>query len=272
MIRRVHFLFIICLSWCMYCSAVEAEVIRMGYRTNERQPLIDAAPDNSGLYFDLYTLAASKIGCSLEVIRKPKKRIIEDLKAGLVDFYPGFNFTFERANYTYYAENGLPGGDVGISRPDLPDVTHLNQLQGQTMISALGGPNFLANISGVNERRIPEMTIEKAIQLIRLKRDADFYIYNKSSIEFHLKQHNITDIKIHPDCYGGIVPLYLGFSKKSALVNESLNPNYDAGKEKSIDNCATMLDPSCTASRLVDILRELKQDGETQKLYDKYYK
>ena len=67
----------------------------MGYRTNARLPLIAAAPDNRGVYNKIYATAAQQIGCSLRIVRKPKKRILKDLQDGLIDFYPGFDFTPE---------------------------------------------------------------------------------------------------------------------------------------------------------------------------------
>jgi len=64
----------------------------MGYRSNERLPLINKEPFNEGLYQHLYSLAAEKINCQLKVVRGPKKRILKKLKLGKIDFYPGFNF------------------------------------------------------------------------------------------------------------------------------------------------------------------------------------
>jgi len=76
--------------------------ITMGYRTNERAPLIAKAPNNQGLYFDLFSLAAKKVGCQLQVVRKPKKRILKMMRNGEVDFYPGFNFSLKRAKNSFF--------------------------------------------------------------------------------------------------------------------------------------------------------------------------
>ena len=45
------------------------------------------------------------------------------LARGDVDFYPGFNFTETRSEFVFYFENGMPGGDLGISRKGRPAVT-----------------------------------------------------------------------------------------------------------------------------------------------------
>lgn len=64
--------------------------LTMGYRTNERPPLIASAPDNSGLYLEFYQHVTEKLGCQLKVVRGPKKRILKKLYDGEIDFYPGF--------------------------------------------------------------------------------------------------------------------------------------------------------------------------------------
>jgi hypothetical protein len=51
-------------------------VLKIGYRTNERPPNIARAPDNSGLYLDLYQKAAEMVGCELQVVRLPKNKVI----------------------------------------------------------------------------------------------------------------------------------------------------------------------------------------------------
>lgn len=78
----------------------------MGYRLNERLPLINAAPNNEGLYKELFSTALEKINCKLVIVREPKRRIIKKLKNGNLDFYPGFTFSKERSNYVFFFENG----------------------------------------------------------------------------------------------------------------------------------------------------------------------
>ena len=81
--------------------------MKMGYRTNERLPLITQAPINEGIYIDLYRRALKDIGCKLSVIRAPKKRIMYMLEIGEIDFYPGLGYSAERDKYIYYIDSGL---------------------------------------------------------------------------------------------------------------------------------------------------------------------
>ena len=244
--------------------------LTMGYRTNERMPLIAASPNNDGLYVDFYSLVAEKLGCELEVIRGPKKRILKQLKDGEIDFYPGFNFNEHRALFTYYLENGFPGGDAGISRQDFPTITDLSQLEGSTILQALGSPNFVRNLEAVKIYAVPEMTIEKAIGLLRKKR-GDFYIYNHASLNYYLKLHNNKDIKVHPECCGGVEPLYLGFSRRSEHYQEQANPNYLPDQELSPENFPVQLKQGTKAYQLQQLLHQMKQSGETDNIYHQYY-
>lgn len=256
----------VCLPW----QAMASCVIKMGYRTNERAPLIAKAPDNAGLYQDLYAKAAEKIGCTLEVKRDPKKRIIHFLEEGQIDFYPGFNFTEKRAKIARYFDNGLPGGDVGLSHGDVPQITELAQLSGRTLLSAKGSPDFLNGIDGVKVHSVRELTLDKAVKLLQMKR-ADVYIYNKATVEFYLKSKGIKDLVVHPDCCGGIKPLYLGFSRKSPNLTEIPNPDYDAAKPMTPGNFPTLASPDSVAYKFGQALLEMKNSGETDKIYNQYY-
>ncbi len=253
-----------------YNVAAADKIIKMGYRTNERAPLIAKEPDNSGLYKEIYTTAAEKIGYKLNIVRLPKKRILIKLVKGEIDFYPGFNYSKARAEYTYYVENGLPGGDVGLSRADMPNITDLSQLKGKTLLTNRGSPDFLLGVDGVKEMCTSEMDIARAIKILQLKR-ADFFIYNKSSIEYYLKKNNIEGMKVHPQAYGGVKPLYLGFSKSSPLFKGMDNPNYNPDESASPLNQPLIAKPGCVAALFAIALKEMKESGETYKIYAKYY-
>ncbi|MGF1722004.1 amino acid ABC transporter [Vibrio kyushuensis] len=244
--------------------------LKMGYRTNERPPLINKAPNNEGLYSELYRVAAEKIGCDLVIIRAPKKRILKELREGELDFYPGFNFTLQRARYTFYIENGLPGGDIGASRMNFPTITHLEQLKGYTLLKASGGPDYLEGIGGVFVSAEPEMTITDAMELMAKNR-GDFFIYNKASMEYQLKVDGNREIKLHPDCCGGIIPSYLGFSRLSEHISEQPNPSYNNDDPLSNHNRPSMLSAGSIAYKFEQTLKNMYQSGETKLLYKKYY-
>lgn len=261
---------ILFLSLFSFRPVFAENVLTMGYLTNARPPLINQGEDNSGVYQELYKVPAKKIGYRLKVIRLPKKRIISKFKEGEIDFYPGFNFTKERADYTYYIENGLPGGDVGVSTKNFKDIKNLYQLKGHFLLGPLGGPNYVEGIDGIKQHRIAELTIDWAINLIRKKR-YDFYIYNRSSIEYYLSQQKDIDIKIHYDCCGGIKPMYLGFSRKSGLIKETKNPDYDSTLDISPDNFPVTLSNDCFAYKFAKTLGNMRKSGETMAIYNKYF-
>jgi len=245
--------------------------ITMGYRTSVRSPLIEAAPDNSGLYQELFSRAASKAGCELVIVRAPKKRILNDLANGKIDFYPGFNFNLKRAEYAYYMVNGLPGGDIGISHQGIDSVTDIGQLKGKILLIALGGPEHGASAKGVVVRRPSELNLERAVGLIAEKK-GDFYIYNRSSLEYYLKQNPNPEIRKHYDCCGGEQPMYLGFSQKSANMAAVPNAEYNADADLSPTNFPVRPGDGSVAQRFSAALEEMRQSGETQKIYDMYYK
>lgn len=243
----------------------------MGYRMNERLPLIHAAPENSGLYKELYNLAAKEVSCGLKIVRFPKNRILRMMIKGEVDFYPGFNFTEERASYAYYFDNGLPGGgDVGISRASLPEITNLGDLTGRIVLESLGGPDYYSQLNDVRVRRPPDLTLDKAVDIIR-KKAADFYIYNRITIEYFLKSQEVTDIKIHQNCCGGSMPLYMAFSRHSPHFKEVVNQNYDPTKLMSIENFPTTVSKTTIAYKFFQALNRLANTGGTGSLAEKYY-
>lgn len=258
----------------IFFNTVSAQTLTMGYRLDERLPLIQEQPNNSGIYFDLYQAAAKKMNLTLKVVRLPKKRILRGIQEGTIDFYPGFTFTQPRTQFAYFLKNGLSGGgEMGLSLRDFPLIEDLHQLEGKRVLVALGGPidDLLANIKGVKLNKVPRLSIQKAIALLRLKRH-DFYIYNTSSVKYYLQINNITDIKLHPDCCGGDKPMYLGFSRTSKHFQEIPNPYYDHQKPISIDNLPTVISKDSLAYKFAMTLKQMKKSGETQKIVEKYIK
>lgn len=75
-----------------------------GYRTNARLPIINEAPNNDGLYYDLYMEASKRMNVELEFIRKPKKRLIKEMQDGILDFYPGFLFPQNAQNMLSFSQ------------------------------------------------------------------------------------------------------------------------------------------------------------------------
>lgn len=260
-----HFILIVAMLFALPSQACE---LTMGYRTNARAPLIAEAPDNQGLYLDLYSAAAQQIGCSLSIMRAPKKRILRGLREGSIDFYPALNFTEDRARYIHYIENGLPGGDIGISHKNLDEVTELHQLKGKRLVKAIGSPNFVEGIAGIQIIEKPELPTAKAIDLIDKER-VDFYIYNRDSILYELKLKRPDNIHIHLECCGGTKPLYLGFSKYSPHFKGKANPSFKSERASAIHQ-ADLLENSI-ALQFARALADMKESFKTKAIYAFYY-
>lgn len=266
-------IFVLSIFIAFLFDTLSAQTLTMGYRTSERLPLIGNSMDNSGLYHDLYSTAAKKINLELKIIRLPKKRILKGIEDGTIDFYPGLTFTYKRSKFVYYLENGLKGGDLGISLLDFPLIEELSQLEGKRVLTALGGPDkyLLSNVKGIKLNAVPQLSIKKAIDLLRLKRD-EFYVYNASSIKYYLKINNIKDIKVHPICCGKEKPMYLGFSRKSKHIKELKNPNFNKMEPISIMNLPTLISKDSIAYKFAKILDEMRKSGEIDEIFNKYYK
>ena len=245
--------------------------ITMGYRTTARDPVIAAAPDHSGLYFDLYSKAAEMVGADLAVVRAPKKRIMKGMKHGTVDFYPGFSFDAERSQFTYYIVNGLPGGYVGMSHNDLPEITDLKQMKGRVLLVALGAPDWTVGITGVKIMTTPEADLHKVVELLHARK-ADLYIYNRHQVEYFLKKNEIKDIKLHWGVDKKREPLFLGFSRRSKHITLAPNPAYSETNTLSVSNFPVVIDKKCLAYRFSLALKEMEESGATSTLYDKYFK
>ena len=248
-------------------------LIKLGYRLEDKSPFMAAVADNSGLYSDIYTRAAESINCQLVIVRKPKKRILADLYAGKIDIYPAYNYTEQRANSVFFIATGLVKKNVGISRLSLTQITHLAQLQGHKVIVALGSLDRYENFPGVQVIRAPNLSIGKVIAFLYLKR-ADFYYANYSEYLYAIKKNPLQGgpLKVHHYCCGGEKVVYLAFSKKSVNFKEIANPDFKFSEPMSVANFPTMLDPSSVAYQFKLALQQMKKQGVTEKLFDKYFR
>jgi hypothetical protein len=260
----------ILLAAAISMPATACELV-MGYRTTARLPNIEAAPSNAGLYLDLYTAAAKRIGCTLSVVRAPKNRILNHLQQGKIDFYPGFTFSPERASLFYFAGNGLPSRQVGLTLAGVPPIRDYGSLRGKVLLSAMGGGHINLDKEGVLVRTPPELSIDRAISLIEEEK-AFIFVDELSTLSFYLKHHIHRDrFALHPDCCGGSTEFTMGISKKSAQAHYVANPSYDAQQAIRIDNYPTQLSADSRMQQFVDALRQLHDEGFTAKLYRQYY-
>ncbi|CAH0536826.1 substrate-binding periplasmic protein [Vibrio marisflavi] len=256
------------LATLVISPAYSCELI-MGYRTNEKPPLIGKAPDNNGLYFELFKTAADRIGCSLTVERKPKKRIMNMIVSGKIDFYPGLKFTKKRAENFGYINNGLTSSYALLTRVDSPDFKNREDIleAKPTEILPYGSPDLL-------KLEIPKKSPKEATTLDVMKLisngSADIYFYSKDSLLYALKQNPMPNLRVQ-ECCSNVEPMYLGFSLNSKNYNKIPNKNYDANQPISATNSPVTFSPDSIAKKLSDALADMKKEGVTSKIYKKYY-
>ncbi|MGW7675072.1 substrate-binding periplasmic protein [Shewanella sp. S23-S33] len=253
-------------------SSSDSCVMTMGYRTSERLPFIGDESNNTGFYHELYQAAANKIGCKLNVVRAPKLRILRDLKLGNIDFYPGLNFTEERAQYAHFIPNGLSQRAIGISRAGAADIRSIEQLahNEMTLLIAPGSYDFGGLPDKIKVRKPPELTVPKALDYL-LSNQGDFFIYDQTTLYYYLKNRDQSQFKLHYHYSELPQEMYLGFSKKSRHYRGKHNPNYRADIPISPDNSPTVLTPDSKVFEFAKALAAMDSHGETQRLYSKYF-
>lgn len=244
----------------------------MGYRTSERRPFIEQEPSNQGFYRDIYQAAAEKIGCKLRVVRAPKLRILRDLKLGNVDFYPGLHFSEERAQFAYFIPNGLSERYIGISRAGAASINSLAQLSqtGMTLLIAPGSYDFNGISKTMSVRKPPELDVPKALDYL-LASQGDFFIYDLATLNYYLKNRDISQFQLHPDCCQQPQAMYLGFSKKSRHFRALQNPYYRANLPLSPDNIPSVLAEDSKAYEFARALAIMDAEGETQRIYFNHF-
>lgn len=258
--------------------AAEQPVMTMTYKLGAKPPMMAEAPNNSGIYLDLFTLAAERIGYRLELKRMPKVHLHKDLAQGTIDFYPGASFSEKRAEYLYWIDNGLITAEYGLTAAGRDPIPSYQSLRGSDCIWLMehgSSKEQLCQSLGLKRFKVRALEVNRAREFI-LDNPGLFYVADKEIVDHYLMEiapRTMAEmgLMVHPDAGGGPQPLYLGFSRESPLFKELPNPEYDAGKPMSIDNFPVRVDPDCPAAALGRALQELKREGITQAVYDKYF-
>ena len=277
--KKLQKLLIVALLYLSIVPVILADcVLKMAYKEGDKIPLIAKMPDNSGAYSDLFDAAAKKIGCRLEVVRLPKKRLHAQLAKGKLDFYPGASFSKKRAKYLYYMENGFLTGEYGLSPIKIPDLHSFGDVKklGLVWLMEHGGSKIdTAKKLGIKIQKVDFVDINIARKLFTKKR-SQFYVVDKELIDYYPKREKITSfekigLKIHKNCCGGDFPMYLGFSRFSPHFKENSNPNYDNSKKLSQNNFPVIVSPGTIAHRLGEALQGMKKSGSAKTIYDDYF-
>ena len=272
----------IILSGCILLNTLSfagAEcVLKMTYKEGDKLPLIAKKPDNSGAYLELFSRAAETIGCQLEIVRLPKKKLHEQLQRGTLDFYPAASFSEARSKYLYYIENGMPTGEYGITSRTVPDILDYPQVKelGLVWLMELGSSKAeKAAELGIRTHAIGFVDIEKVQQFISQGRKY-FYVSDKELADYYVKNTGVgsfeeVGLKVHYDCCGGEYPMRMAFSRFSPHFKEKANPRYDGTLPVSPTNFPTVVDSECVAYKFGQALQQLKDSGETMKIYTTYF-
>lgn len=262
------------LGFSMPASGAEKTIL-MGFKDESKLPLIGNVDDNTGVFQELFSKSAEMIGYRLKIVRMPKKRLYLKLKTGEIDFYPSSSFSEERATYLAFLKNGLETKEVLITRPNISNVRHFSDLFG-IMLADLGGSksNFSDKYQDITVLEVSSLSFEQAVDILQRAR-ADFYIADIEEVENYRKSMGLTNFKdigltVHYDFFGDMMPMYMGFSMNSPLVRVTDNPRYQNDQPMDYENTATIISEDCIAYQFFKALMQLKENGETQKLYDSY--
>ena len=248
-------------------------VVTMAYRTTEKLPFIAKAPDNSGLFEDMYREAARRAGLTLRIVRMPKVRVINALREGEVDFYPQFTFSAKRNAYSFFAPNGLRVAYYAISTPEIERLASVADFDGLTLLHGLGNPDYLTKLgfgaARVTHLEVAEMDLQKAIHMLQ-KHRADAYIYEAEPLAYALLQSGASDIRLHKELSSQVEWATLGISRRSTLIALEPNPDFKPGEPISSFNQPDRLVPGSPMARMVAALEAMKQDGTLAALSERY--
>ncbi|MBL6990644.1 MAG: transporter substrate-binding domain-containing protein [Bacteriovoracaceae bacterium] len=255
----------------LVCIPSFACEITLGFKLKPKRPFIGGAQDNSGVYKDLYSLAASKISCKLSIKRFPKMRIYRMMKHGEVDFYPGMKFNLKRAKFAYFAVNGIYYSKTGLTLNKFTrDITSLDQLKGLRTAIPLGGINIYQN-KKIDVFKINQLDIKRATVML-LNNRIDFYSDDTSVLDVFFKYNEEMrgNLKLHPNCCGGKKPYHLGFAMGSKHFKASVNQSFNKSYSVSINNFPVVVDPQSIAFKFMEAVKQLSDDGTVDRLYAKY--
>lgn len=246
--------------------------IVMGYRTTSKLPYIQENPDNEGFYKDIYTEACRRIGYTLKIVRLPKARVLKGLEDGVIDFYPGFAYSEDRARYSFWINNRIKQQDVIITHDEVDTLESIEDLDGLRYLLSLGNSNALTDmdLGNIKTITVSELDLDRAIKMIKNKR-ADFYVYEENTIRYFIKSNDIDGIRFHTNVIEDFYWSHAGFSRNSPLFKGIPNPDYDPEFPQSIENFPFKLDEESVFYKLRSALEEMASDGTIDAYYHSYF-
>ena len=253
----------------------------MVFKLGGKYPLMRSAPDNSGIFQELYSAAAKRIGCTLIITRLPKARLHEGLQKGRYDFYPGASFSQKRAKYLSYIENGIKTKELGVSSLGIKNITNLSQLKAYRNLIWLMELNSSkiasSKLLGIYPQEVQYLNLEILINFIQKRPQYNyFYIADKEVIDNFLSNNPTSligdyGLRIHEECCGESQPMYLGFSRLSVHMKETANPQYQKDEKISANNQIFIPAKGSIAQKFASALQALQKEGVTKSIYQHWY-
>jgi hypothetical protein len=273
--------FITLLILSLYSTLSYAEcTLKMAFKMGSKEPLMADSPDNTGIFKDLFTVAAERVGCRLKIERLPKQRVHAGLAAGTLDFYPGASFSISRSEYLHFMKNGLQTGEYGISSFSLPPIKNLKELAQYKNVIWLMESNSSkmeeAIKYGIPFQKVHYLNIDSVLRFINKRPQYKyFYITDKEVLDAFVNTHHrqLSDYKlqVHPDCCQKNQAMYLAFSITSKHFSIEKNPNYNPSQKISFDNQMFFPDKKSIAYKLREALNDMAREGVTENIYQKWY-
>ncbi len=258
-------------------AKLDACVLKMVFKDGEKKPLMAKAPDNTGAFQDIFQFAASSIGCELEIKRYSKLRAHKLLSLGVVDFYPGASYSDQRAEYLHYSSMGMMTAEYGLTPLHIPEIFSYQQVKDLqlTWLMELGSSKReIADRLEVKVEQTQKLTIDK-LRRYFTTRQVNFYVFDKEIIDRFLlgkPERYLSEIglKLHKNCCGGGVPMYLGIAKKSKHF--AIQATASATNNSLIAKQNTQLLAGSTFQKFVSALKAMRGTGITQAIYLKHLK
>jgi ABC-type amino acid transport substrate-binding protein len=187
------------------------------------------------------------------------------------------SFSQKRAKYTYYIPNSLKAKDILVSKAGLKEIVGIENIKGRLLVGKGDSKeNIDKKYPNIKVVKINKKEFKKGIKFLRQNK-ADFITTQEKKLQYYLKTHNTSLKKLNIMMHKNALSLnsknkHLIFSRKSKFFKELPNPNYDKSKPISIKNFPTIISKDCVAYKLMNVLKQMKEDGTTQKLVNKYFK
>ncbi|WP_421903484.1 substrate-binding periplasmic protein [Maridesulfovibrio sp.] len=241
---------------------------------------MEVAPDSSGLYNDLMTRAAEKIGFKLNIVRRPKKRLYRMLREGRADLYASALFREKRSEFLFYIPNGLHyhKQHYGLTSAGIPPIKELGEIKRHNLfwVVELGSSKpERARKYDVNFTEVKKITVENAVQMLKMGRPFFFLLSTTAVKEYmrdnHLDSMSEVGVRLHICTPEISSPLFSNFSRNSKYCQEEVNPDYCSDKPLSPDNFPFQPIRGSVPHKLRDALQEMIDDGEVDDLARKYF-